>query len=88
MVQGVNDEGEVSASGLMFKHNEFARGFSAGRDGHAITCSVEGVCEAKAGDFITAQVWHSHGSKRSQPAYMQTREYVRNQLVVEELFID
>jgi hypothetical protein len=87
-LQGVNDEGEVSASGLMFKHNEFARGFSAGRDGHAITCSVEGVCEAKAGDFITAQVWHSHGSKRSQPAYMQTREYVRNQLVVEELFID
>ena len=87
-LQGVNDEGEVSASGLMFKHNEFARGFSAGRDGHAITCSVEGVCEAKAGDFITAQVWHSHGSRNSQPAYMQTREYVRNQLVVEELFID
>jgi len=87
-LQGVNDEGEVSASGLMFKHNEFARGFSAGRDGHAITCSVEGVCEAKTGDFITAQVWHSHGSRNSQPAYMQTREYVRNQLVVEELFID
>lgn len=81
-------QADTTPSGVPNRTQEIARASTAARDDTAQTCNVEGVFEAKAGDFVTAQVWHTQGNSRSQPAWMITSHGSRNILTVAELFVE
>ena len=81
-------QADTTPSGVPNRTQEIARASTAARDDTAQTCNVEGVFEAKAGDFVTAQVWHTQGNSRSSPAWMITSYGSRNILTVAELFVE
>ena len=81
-------QADTTPSGVANRTEEVARAFGTGRSRVAQTCNVEGVFEAKAGDFVTSQVWHSQGHKHGQPAWMMTSYGSRNTLTVTELFVE
>jgi len=81
-------QADTTPSGVPNRTEEVARGYAAARDQIALTCNVEGVFEAKAGDFVTSQVWHTQGNKHHDAAFMITNYGSRNTLTVAELFVE